>query len=137
MYNPLKGDLTASDGAVSHFYADYDRVQHLVMFRHSGFWTPMEAPAWLDIATRIRQEAERDGPYDILTDLLGGAPQTPAVARAIEENAISMDSALVRRNAIITESAIVRMQIRRQVGGAWDVAFFDTVEAGLAWIRQG
>ena len=104
----------------------------LIITTLEGFFSLAQVAVYADAAERlIRQCSIAHGTYRILIDISGCAIQSQDVTAAFGRHVARVPRS--RRVAVVTQSPMIRMQIRRIVGRA-ELAVFADGEDARSWL---
>jgi len=114
-----------------------DRDHAEVHFTIGGFWHGAGMQQFLfDLGEAAKPFMKAGTPFSVLGDLRDFVPQDRATADAIRDSIAAGRRNGLQRFAVVTTSAMVKLQYRRITDGL-TVAFFDEPLAARAWLRAG
>lgn len=113
-----------------------DKLHTELRFSVGGYWDTPSMQAFLqklaDAAAPFIQQRQN---FNALGDLSDFVPQDRETAAAIRDSLMTAKKFGLRKFAVITSSALVKMQYRRITEGV-EVAFFESKADALQWLRS-
>jgi hypothetical protein len=111
----------------------FDHERNLLDIRWAGLFTPDAVAAYAeDLARRFAAEGFKPG-YLLRMDMSGSAVQTQEAVAAFRRSFDHFPAA--RRIAIVTPSALAKLQVRREMTQSY-MRMFDTRAAAMAWLTD-
>jgi hypothetical protein len=111
----------------------FDPQTRRVVIRASGFWNDAELAAFAkDARAAFDMLAHDKRPVDILADLEGYQPQSQQVL-GHHDFLGTAGTVKIARHAVVTSSALLRLQMRRFYEGI-PTDYFDDRASALAWL---
>jgi hypothetical protein len=112
-----------------------DRDHNEVHFAIGGFWTAEAMRRFLfDLGEAAKPFMRAHVPFSAIGDLRDFVPQDRETADMIRDSLASGRSNGLSRFAIVTTSAMVKLQYRRITLGL-EIEFFDEPDAARRWLR--
>lgn len=112
-----------------------DRIHAEVHFTIGGFWTDKAMRGFLhELGEAAKPFMRAHVPWSALGDLSEFVPQDRETTGAIRDSLVAGRRNGLQRFAVVTQSAMVKMQYRRITEGL-AVEFFDEPRAARAWLR--
>ena len=107
----------------------------ILILERTGFWSPGDADQHFSaLAAQLSRQRRRHGRARVLVDLNAVSVQAKEVTKNIQQGAAQAYKA-GDRVALVTKSALVRLQLQRITGPAETMAF-ETMDAALRWLNE-
>ncbi|MEP3051171.1 MAG: STAS/SEC14 domain-containing protein [Erythrobacter sp.] len=120
----------------SSYDVSYHAVHGEVHFKIAGLWQEDAMQTFFD---KINEAAlplmKARRPIHALGDMTEFVPQNRVVGEAIRDHLMGAQKFGLRRIAIITDSALVRLQYKRLSAGI-EVDYFENQVDAIAWLRK-
>lgn len=106
-----------------------------MVFTCEGLWSASEADAFCaELRTQMTAARCAGRPIRMLAVLDGYQLPCPSAAEATDRAVDLLQSRLIERYALVTQSALVRLRIRRLLDGV-NYQIFNTREEAAAWLE--
>ncbi|MEM6267376.1 MAG: STAS/SEC14 domain-containing protein [Pseudomonadota bacterium] len=104
-------------------------------FAIGGFWTLEAMKDFLfELGEAAKPFMREHAPFTALGNLREFVPQDRATADAIRDSLLAGTQNGLKRFAVVSPPALVKMQYRR-IGAGLDIEFFDDEVSARAWLR--
>ncbi len=105
-------------------------------FAIGGLWNEETMRGFLfDLGEAAKPFMRSREPFSAMGDLRDFVPQNQETAAAIRESLLAGQSNGMQRFAVVTSSALLKLQYKRITQGL-EVEFFDEPRDALAWLRH-